>query len=58
MLIPFAIQAQPEVPPTEETRPTGLLVSSKDAFEGYTLYAPLISSTAYLLDINGEVVKT
>lgn len=58
ILIPMTLQAQSEAPSTEDTPKSGLSLSTENAFEGYTLYAPLIGSTAYLLDINGEIVKT
>lgn len=46
LVFPLAIQAQ-----TEDTEPqTGVLLKSDLAFEGYTLFAPLIGNTAYLID--------
>ena len=58
LLIPLALQAQPEDNSAKETPETGLRVNSERAFRGYTLYAPLIGGTAFLLDINGEVVNS
>lgn len=38
---------------------TGLLAHKEGAFQGYTLFAPLMNSkTVYLLDMEGEVVHT
>jgi hypothetical protein len=51
--------APPTAPPaaapgTEAKR--GLVVRSEGAFEGYTLFAPLQSTTTYLVDMDGRVV--
>lgn len=54
LVFPLAIQAQ-----TEDTEPqTGVLLKSDLAFEGYTLFAPLIGNAAYLIDLDGDVVKS
>ncbi len=34
----------------------GLVRNTKEAFEGYTLFAPLTSTTTYLIDMRGNVV--
>jgi len=39
-------------------RTVGLLLTSDMAFEGYTLFAPMRSTTTYLIDNSGEVVHT
>lgn len=36
----------------------GLVLSTAAAFNGYTLYAPLNSTTTYLINLDGEVVHT
>ena len=35
----------------------GLVQNEKDAFKGYTLFAPLFSTTTYLIDMEGRVVN-
>jgi hypothetical protein len=46
----------------EKTNPTpaklGLLLNDPQAFQGYTLLAPLDSTSTYLLDMQGKVVQT
>jgi hypothetical protein len=46
----------------EKTNPTpaklGLLLNDPKAFQGYTLLAPLDSTSTYLLDMQGKVVQT
>ena len=37
---------------------TGLISNKPEAFSGYTLYAPLMSTTTYLIDMEGRVVHT
>ncbi len=37
---------------------TGLLCNDEGAFEGYTLFAPLRSTTTYLINMAGQVVHT
>ncbi|MFH0946370.1 MAG: aryl-sulfate sulfotransferase [Planctomycetota bacterium] len=39
-----------------EDRPSGLVQSDEGAFSGYTLFAPLRSTTTYLIDMQGKVV--
>jgi hypothetical protein len=39
-------------------RTVGLLIDSDMAYEGYTLFAPMRSTTTYLIDNSGEVVHT
>jgi hypothetical protein len=41
-----------------QTNVVGLISSQAGAFEGYTLFAPLTSTTTYLIDMNGEIVHT
>jgi len=50
--------AQPPRGPRGRTGPTqtGLLVNRAGAYPGYTLYAPLNSTTTYLIDLAGTVV--
>jgi len=60
-LLPIQIQAQsnatPLAPPTtSEAATSGLKLNTPDAFQGYTLFAPLSSQTVYLIDMNGNVV--
>ena len=42
---------------TATAEQSGLLLDSADAYPGFTLFAPLVSSTVYLIDMEGEVVK-
>ena len=37
---------------------TGLLLNDDEAFDGYTLFAPLRSTTTYLIDMEGQVVHS
>lgn len=46
------VQAQPE----SSTRTVGLLQNHAEAFDGYTLLAPLQNAVTYLLDGNGDIV--
>lgn len=57
-LVPLSVHAQSDLQPTEDPNPTGVLLKTSDAFEGYTLFAPLIGDTAYLIDMDGQIVKT
>lgn len=41
-----------------QERTVGLLIKQDAAFEGYTLFAPLNSTTTYLIDINGNLVHS
>jgi hypothetical protein len=41
-----------------EPRKTGLLRSEPGACEGYTLFAPMLSTTTYLIDMKGNVVHS
>ncbi len=36
----------------------GLLLNDSRAFQGYTLIAPMLSQTTYLIDMQGKVVRT
>ncbi|MBN1344738.1 MAG: aryl-sulfate sulfotransferase [Phycisphaerae bacterium] len=46
--------------PSAERGPTktGVLRSEAGAFEGYTLFAPLLSTTTYLIDMQGKVTHS
>jgi len=46
------VQEQPAAPALKR----GLITRAEGAFEGYTLYAPLQSTTTYLVDMDGRVV--
>jgi hypothetical protein len=41
-----------------QERTIGLLIKENEAFEGYTLFAPLNSTTTFLIDINGNLVHS
>jgi len=41
-----------------QERTVGLLLHEEAAFNGYTLFAPLNSTTTYLIDINGNLVHS
>ena len=41
-----------------QERTVGLLIKEDAAYEGYTLFAPLNSTTTYLIDINGNLVHS
>ncbi len=41
-----------------QERTVGLLINEDAAFDGYTLFAPLNSTTTYLIDINGNQVHS
>jgi hypothetical protein len=45
-------------PARKAERQTGLLHREQGAFEGYTLFAPLMSTTTYLIDMDGNAVHT
>ena len=47
-------------PPGAEVRPAkrGLVLNTDAAFEGYTLFAPLNSTTTYLVDLEGKLVHS
>ncbi len=42
----------------QEERTIGLLHDSPDAYDGYTLFAPMGSKTTYLIDMKGRIVNT
>ena len=42
---------------TNEPETRGLLTNTPDATDGYTLFAPLNSTTSYLIDLEGNVVR-
>src|SRR5690349_15040947 len=37
---------------------TGLLINDPRAFQGYTLFAPLMGTKTYLIDMQGHVVRS
>ena len=39
-------------------QPVGLVINSPKAFQGYTLIAPMASTSTYLIDMEGKVVRT
>ncbi|MCP3914925.1 MAG: hypothetical protein GY711_05100 [bacterium] len=45
-------------PERKEADTRGLVVHENEAFDGYTLIAPLTSATLYLLDLEGRIVHT
>jgi hypothetical protein len=57
-LIPMGVQAQADNPATVEPHEEGVLLNRDGTFDGYTLFAPLIGNIAYLIDMEGQVVKT
>jgi hypothetical protein len=48
--------APQEAAPEKPAEKRGLVLSEAGVFEGYTLYAPLLSKTTYLIDLDGTVV--
>jgi hypothetical protein len=56
-------QAKAEPPksdgkPSKQSAPKlGLVIDDPRAFRGYTMFAPLVSSTTYLMDMQGKVVR-
>lgn len=46
------------VPLHAQERTVGLLLNTEDAWEGYTLFAPLRSTTTYLIDMEGRLVHS
>lgn len=60
---PPAPRAGAEPPPQRaddegEERERGLALNEEGAFQGYTLFAPLLSKTTYLIDMEGNPVHT
>ena len=46
---------------TQEQSPlqeTGLILKKESAFEGYNLFAPITSTTTFLIDMEGRIVNT
>jgi len=41
-----------------DDRTVGLITCQPDVFDGYTLFAPLMSTTTYLIDILGRIVNS
>lgn len=41
----------------EESKDTGLILNEPGAFEGYTLFAPIYSTTTFLIDMEGRIVN-
>jgi hypothetical protein len=58
MLIPLVVLLSQAAPPTPsaQNEPRGLRLAKPGTFEGYTLVAPLGSSTTHLLDMQGREV--
>ncbi|HYV36762.1 MAG TPA: aryl-sulfate sulfotransferase [Gemmataceae bacterium] len=44
--------------PAPQASKFGVIVNDAKAYQGYTLYCPLSSTKAYLMDMNGKVVRT
>lgn len=57
LFLASGIYAQIDVP-TEQNHEAGLLLKADSAFDGYTLFAPLVSQHIYLIDLDGQVVKS
>lgn len=51
----LARQDPPKAPDAPAAVREGLLLRTADAFDGYTLFAPLQSGTTYLIDMDGKV---
>jgi hypothetical protein len=58
ILIPQSAQIQDVTPEATPERAVGLLAASEGAYDGYTVYTPLLGHTVYLLDKNGQVAKS
>src|SRR5262245_47433314 len=60
LLLVLAPQGAPESAPQgdKKERPHGLVRNEPQAFQGYTLFAPLRSRTTYLVDMKGEVAHS
>ncbi len=41
-----------------QDRKVGLILNKEGAFEGYTLFTPIFSTTTFLIDMNGKVVHS
>jgi len=41
-----------------QERPTGVILNDEGAFKGYTLFAPINSTTTYLIDNEGRIINT
>ena len=54
----FLIVACGDDTPAVDPSATGLRIHEPGAFDGYTLVAPYLATTTYLLDMQGEVVHT
>jgi Arylsulfotransferase (ASST) len=56
VMLPMAQEAKQ--PAKDANRKVGLLSNEPGAFQGYTLISPLLSTTTYLLDMQGRIVRT
>ena len=56
LLLPLCAAAQERPGPPDPIGRGGLLTRAEGAFEGYTLFAPIRSTTTYLVDLEGKVV--
>ena len=41
-----------------QDQPTGVVINERGAFKGYTLFAPIDSTTTYLIDNEGRIINT
>ena len=41
-----------------QEQPTGVIINKEGAFKGYTLFAPINSTTTYLIDNEGRIINT
>jgi hypothetical protein len=44
--------------PARAQQTVGLFINEEDSYDGYTLFAPMSSSTTYLIDNNGKLVNS
>jgi hypothetical protein len=51
-------QDKPKEPPAKAKAKTGLIVNDPAACKGYTLIAPTMSTSTYLVDMEGHIVQT
>lgn len=57
LLASVTIYAQ-DAEPTEDTRPRGVLVNTDEAYDGYTLFAPIFGDISYLVDMDGNLIES